>query len=74
METTLTEFVKSDSKPALHLPVMKHPQRQFTHELAELFDLRSESLDEEPRRRLVIFSFTYLSLSLTVFLSLSPFT
>lgn len=53
MEASLIEFVRGD-KPALHLPIMKHPQRQFTHELAELFDLRSESLDEEPRRSVIV--------------------
>ncbi|SCV73947.1 BQ2448_6377 [Microbotryum intermedium] len=53
IEKDLVDFVNTD-KPTLHLPVMKRPQRQFAHELAELFDLRSESLDEEPRRSVVV--------------------
>ncbi|ORY77238.1 hypothetical protein BCR35DRAFT_305534 [Leucosporidium creatinivorum] len=53
IEAQLAEFVKGDI-PSLHFPVMKRPQRAFTHELAELFDLRSESLDEEPRRSVVV--------------------
>lgn len=50
IEMLLIEFINGE-KPALHLPVMKRPQRQFAHELAEAFGLRSESLDEEPKRR-----------------------
>ncbi|KAL8290623.1 hypothetical protein RQP46_002881 [Phenoliferia psychrophenolica] len=53
MQASLTEFTLSD-KPSLHLPVMKRPQRQFVHELAELFELRAESLDEEPHRSIVV--------------------
>ncbi|GAA5838784.1 hypothetical protein JCM9279_003861 [Rhodotorula babjevae] len=52
IEAQLVEFVKGD-KPSLHFPVMKRPQRQFIHELTDHFQLRSESLDEEPRRSVV---------------------
>lgn len=52
IEQQLIEFVKSD-KPSLHLPVMKRPQREFVHNLTDFYDLRSESLDEEPRRSVV---------------------
>ncbi|BGP49885.1 FKBP12-associated protein [Rhodotorula kratochvilovae] len=52
VEAQLVEFVKGD-KPSLHFPVMKRPQRQFIHELTDHFSLRSESLDEEPRRSVV---------------------
>ncbi|GAA5977262.1 hypothetical protein JCM10908_004913 [Rhodotorula pacifica] len=52
IEQQLVEFVKSD-KPSLHLPVMKRPQREFVHNLTDYYDLRSESLDEEPRRSVV---------------------
>ncbi|KAM0790050.1 hypothetical protein ACM66B_005378 [Microbotryomycetes sp. NB124-2] len=58
IEATLTDFVRGTKppfdKPSYHFPVMKRPQRAFTHELAELFGLRSESLDEEPRRSVVV--------------------
>jgi transcriptional repressor NF-X1 len=55
IEQQLTDFVKTDvSKPSLHFPVMKRPQRAFVHELTDYFDLRSESLDEEPRRSVVV--------------------
>lgn len=53
VETALTEFVTWD-KPSMHFPSMRHPQRQFVHELAEKFELRSESLDEEPHRSVVV--------------------
>lgn len=33
---------------------MKRPQRAFVHELTDYFDIRSESLDEEPRRSVVV--------------------
>lgn len=33
---------------------MKYPQRKFIHDLAEKFKLRSESLDEEPFRSVLI--------------------
>lgn len=33
---------------------MKYPQRKFIHDLAEPFKLRSESLDEEPFRSVLI--------------------
>ncbi|KAK4051032.1 FKBP12-associated protein [Microbotryomycetes sp. JL201] len=58
IEATLTDFVRGlkapFDKPSYHFPVMKRPQRAFTHELAELFGLRSESLDDEPRRSVVV--------------------
>ncbi|KAK4051690.1 FKBP12-associated protein [Microbotryomycetes sp. JL221] len=58
IEASLTDFVRGlkapFDKPSFHFPVMKRPQRAFTHELAELFGLRSESLDEEPRRSVVV--------------------
>ena len=51
----MIDFVKSnDNKPSLHFPVMKRPQRAFVHELTDYFDIRSESLDEEPRRSVVV--------------------
>ncbi|KAI5477454.1 transcriptional repressor NF-X1 [Pseudohyphozyma bogoriensis] len=53
IEAQLTEFI-ADDKPSLHFPVMKRPQRQFVHELTDYFELRSESLDEEPRRSVVV--------------------
>ncbi|BGP33688.1 FKBP12-associated protein [Rhodotorula toruloides] len=52
IESQLVEFVQGD-KPSLHFPVMKRPQRVFIHELTDHYDLRSESLDEEPRRSVV---------------------
>ena len=57
IEKQLTDFVGAEDaarKPSLSFPVMRRPQRQFVHELAEFFDLRSESLDEEPRRSVVV--------------------
>ncbi|GAA5899971.1 hypothetical protein JCM5296_001929 [Sporobolomyces johnsonii] len=53
IESQLVEFVKGE-KPTFHFPSMKRPQRQFTHELAELFQLRSQSLDEEPHRSVLV--------------------
>ncbi|GAA6062232.1 hypothetical protein JCM10212_000811 [Sporobolomyces blumeae] len=53
IEDQLIEFVKGD-KASLHLPVMKRPQRQFAHELAEAFQLRSVSLDEDPHRSVLV--------------------
>lgn len=35
-------------------PAMKQPQRKFVHEVAEKFKLRSESLDEEPFRSVLV--------------------
>ncbi|GAA5880063.1 hypothetical protein JCM16303_001198 [Sporobolomyces ruberrimus] len=53
IEDQLTEFVKGE-KASLHLPIMKRPQRQFTHELAEAFELRSVSLDVDPHRSVLV--------------------
>ncbi|GAA6018805.1 hypothetical protein JCM11491_006870 [Sporobolomyces phaffii] len=53
IEEQLIEFVKGE-KASLHLPVMKRPQRQFTHELAEAFELRSVSLDVDPHRSVLV--------------------
>ncbi|KAM0751251.1 hypothetical protein T439DRAFT_313553 [Meredithblackwellia eburnea MCA 4105] len=53
IEATFVEFVKGD-KQTHHFPPMKRPQRQFTYELCEAFDIRGESLDEEPRRSVMI--------------------
>ncbi|GAA5962625.1 hypothetical protein JCM3765_006863 [Sporobolomyces pararoseus] len=53
IEDQLIEFVKGE-KASLHLPIMKRPQRQFVHELAEAFELRSVSLDVDPHRSVLV--------------------
>jgi R3H domain len=51
VEKMLNEFVEATTKQTAMLPPMKWSQRKFAHELAEKYNLRSESLDEEPNRR-----------------------
>ncbi|GAA5878773.1 hypothetical protein JCM8547_007192 [Rhodosporidiobolus lusitaniae] len=53
IERQLTEFVKGGEKASLHFPAMKREQRQFVHELCELFEVRSEAVDPEPRRSII---------------------
>lgn len=53
IEQVFLDFIKSTR--ATHMfPAMKHPQRKFVHEVAEKFKLRSESLDEEPFRSVLV--------------------
>merc|ERR1712093_81542 len=53
IEQLLLDFIKSPR--ATHMfPAMKMPQRKFVHEVAEKFKLRSESLDEEPFRSVLV--------------------
>lgn len=53
IEQTFLEFVASSRATHLFSP-MKYPQRKFIHEVAQKFKLRSESLDEEPFRSVLI--------------------
>lgn len=53
IEQVFLDFVKS-SKATHMFPAMKQPQRQFVHQVAEKFGLRSESLDEEPFRSVLV--------------------
>ena len=53
IEQVFVDFIKSTK--ATHLfPAMKHPQRKFVHEVAQKFRLRSESLDDEPFRSVLV--------------------
>lgn len=49
IEGTFCDFMRSPKQTHLFQP-MKQPQREFLHELAELWSFRSESLDAEPHR------------------------
>ena len=52
-EAVLASFIASGK--ATHLfPAMKQPQRTFIHEVAELWNIKAESLDAEPHRRWVM--------------------
>ena len=53
IEQIFIEFIGSSRATHLFQP-MKFPQRKFIHDLAEKFKLRSESLDEEPFRSVLI--------------------
>jgi transcriptional repressor NF-X1 len=53
IEQTFTEFMNSSRATHLFSP-MKYPQRKFIHEIAQKFKLRSESLDEEPFRSVML--------------------
>lgn len=53
IEQTFNEFVASSRATHLFSP-MKYPQRKFIHEVAQKYKLRSESLDEEPFRSVLI--------------------
>lgn len=53
IEQIITEFIGSPRATHLFQP-MKYLQRKFVHDLAEKFKLRSESLDEEPFRSVLI--------------------
>ena len=45
---------EGSSKATYMFPAMKHPQRRYVHEVAEKFKMRSESLDEEPFRSVLV--------------------
>lgn len=53
IEQTFIEFFNSSRATHLFSP-MKYPQRKFIHEIATKFKMRSESLDEEPFRSVLI--------------------
>lgn len=53
IEQSFTDLLSSNR--ATHLfPPMKYPQRKFIHDIAQKYKLRSESLDEEPFRSVLI--------------------
>ncbi|KDN53167.1 hypothetical protein K437DRAFT_242616 [Tilletiaria anomala UBC 951] len=53
VEQLLTDFIKSPRHGTI-LPVANKEVRQFTHELATCYGLASESVDEEPRRSVML--------------------
>lgn len=53
IEQTLVDLVAAERSTHM-FPAMKHPQRQFVHQLAEKFHMRAESLDEEPFRSVLV--------------------
>ncbi|PWN36702.1 uncharacterized protein FA14DRAFT_186882 [Meira miltonrushii] len=53
IENTLTELIRSN-RHAIILQPTNATQRQFMHDLANVFRLQSEDVDEEPRRSVAI--------------------
>lgn len=53
MEATLTDLIRSP-RHAILLHPSTPSQRQFMHDLADVFRLQSEDVDEEPRRSVAI--------------------
>ncbi|CAD7063902.1 unnamed protein product [Tilletia caries] len=53
VERAFTEFVTS-SRNGMILPAAKREHRKFTHELAAVYKLSSESVDSEPKRSVSI--------------------
>ena len=54
IEAIFLDFMKTTHRATHLFNAMKYPQRKFVHEMAEKFKLRSESLDEEPFRSVLI--------------------
>ncbi|CAM0140389.1 unnamed protein product [Umbelopsis sp. WA50703] len=50
----LDEFVKERTKRNLNFKPMKPPQRQFIHEMCEAYQLKSEGVDPEPYRSVIV--------------------
>jgi transcriptional repressor NF-X1 len=50
----LNEFVQDAKKRHLHFKPMKIPQRKFIHEMCEVYRLKSEGIDPEPYRSVVV--------------------
>ena len=53
IEQALTELIQSPRHGSI-MPSAKQDARKFTHELAEVFGLLSESVDEEPQRSVML--------------------
>lgn len=53
VEATLNDFIRSP-RAGIILPPANKFQRKFTHELADVYKLASESVDQEPRRSVSI--------------------
>lgn len=53
VEATLNDFIRSP-RAGMILPAANKFQRKFTHELASVYKLASESVDQEPRRSVSI--------------------
>ncbi|CAO3679158.1 unnamed protein product [Umbelopsis vinacea] len=50
----LNEFVQDAKKRHSHFKPMKIPQRKFIHEMCEVYRLKSEGIDPEPYRSVVV--------------------
>lgn len=55
LENTLRMFVLASSARQKPLPTMKSDDRRLCHELAEHYGLKSESVDPEPNRSVILF-------------------
>ncbi|CAG8711686.1 18869_t:CDS:10 [Dentiscutata erythropus] len=54
IESTLGDFILKSDKPTLNLTPMKAPHRGFIHGLCAHYSLKSESVDVEPFRSVII--------------------
>ncbi|KAH8549344.1 hypothetical protein BGW37DRAFT_535178 [Umbelopsis sp. PMI_123] len=50
----LDEFVQDDKRRNLNFKPMKTPQRKFIHEMCEVYGLKSEGVDPEPYRSVIV--------------------